>query len=524
MKKNFMNILNFKKFKLVLLLEGLIVGVLAGTIVVAYRILLSNGAIILHNILNYCKKSILTVSLWFIFLIIIAYIVSKLVNKEPLISGSGIPQLEGELAGKIDAKWWRVLIYKFVGGFLTNFCGLALGREGPSIQLGAMTAKGIGKILKRNKTEERYLLTCGASAGLSAAFHAPLAGVMFALEEVHKHFSATLLVSVMTSSIAADYVMVNILGMDPVFSFKLSGALPSKYYWMVIILGIILGFAGAFYNKALLYVQSLYNRQKNLTTFHKLLIPFILAGILGFIAPQLLGSGDSLVDLLIDGKFAITTIILLLIGKFIFAIVCFGSGAPGGIFFPLLVIGCLIGGIFGYSAVNYLNLDPNYINNFILLAMAGFFTAIVKAPVTGIILIFEMTGSLSHLLTITTVTIIAYVVSDLLKSKPIYESLLENILKKRNFPVYQGVGEKLLLDFMINVDSCLDNRQIKDINWPKNCLIVSLHRNGKEFIPRGDTYLKASDIIIVMCDKVYESDVYDTISLLTAKNNNGVNK
>ena len=156
--------------------------------------------------------------------------------------------------------------------------------------------------------------------------------------------------------------------------------------------------------------------------------------------------------------------------------------------------------------------------------MAGFFTAIVKAPVTGIILIFEMTGSLSHLLTITTVTIIAYVVSDLLKSKPIYESLLENILKKRNFPVYQGVGEKLLLDFMINVDSCLDNRQIKDINWPKNCLIVSLHRNGKEFIPRGDTYLKASDIIIVMCDKVYESDVYDTISLLTAKNNNGVNK
>ena len=518
MKKNLINILNFKQFKIVLLLEGLLVGIISGLVIVGYRICLSNGASLLQEVLSFCKQSFLTVILWFIVLIIIAFIVSKLVDNEPLISGSGIPQLEGEIAGKIDAKWWRVLINKFIGGFLTNFCGLALGREGPSIQLGAMSAKGIGKILKRGKTEERYLLTCGASAGLAAAFHAPLAGVIFALEEVHKHFSAPLLISVMTSSIAADYVMSSILGMDPVFSFKLVGALPSKYYWMIIILGIILGLAGAFYNKALLYVQSIYNKNDQLITFHKLLIPFILAGILGFLAPQLLGSGDTLVDLLIEGKLTALMIVALLVGKFAFAIICFGSGAPGGIFFPLLVIGCLIGGLFGIFAVNFLNLDPNYINNFILLAMAGYFTAIVRAPVTGIILIFEMTGSLSHLLPITTVSIIAYIVADLLKSKPIYESLLENLLKKRNFSVYKGVGEKVLLDFMINVDSYLDNHQIKDINWPKNCLIVSLHRDGKEFIPKGDTYLKASDIIIVMCDKTDESYIYDAVSSLATEN------
>ena len=103
--------------------------------------------------------------------------------------------------------------------------------------------------------------------------------------------------------------------------------------------------------------------------------------------------------------------------------------------------------------MKYLNLDAVYINNFILLAMAGYFTAIVRAPVTGIILIFEMTGSLNHLLSITTVTIVSYIVADLMKSKPIYESLLENLLKKRNFPIPKGVGEKVLLDFMINPDS-----------------------------------------------------------------------
>lgn len=517
MQKNILDILNIKQFKIILLLEGLLVGILGGLVIVSYRICLSNGAKWLQQILSYCKQSAFTIILWFIILIVITYFISKLVSNEPLISGSGIPQLEGELAGKIDAKWWRVLINKFIGGFLTNFCGLALGREGPSIQLGAMVGKGIGRILKRNKTEERYLLTCGASAGLAAAFHAPLAGVMFSLEEVHKHFSAPLLISVMASSVASDYVMSNILGMAPVFSFEIVGALPPKYYWLVLILGIILGFAGVFYNKALLFVQKLYNQNKQLSNFQKLLIPFIISGILGFLIPQLLGSGDSLVESLIEGKLTVLMIIGLLASKFIFAITCFGSGAPGGIFFPLLVIGCLIGGLFGHGAVNFFNLDPLYINNFILLAMAGYFTAIVRAPVTGIILIFEMTGSLNHLLSIAIVTIVAYVVADLMKSKPIYESLLENLLKKRNLPTPKGVKEKVLLDFMINVGSALDNHLIKEINWPKHCLIVALRRDGQEFIPHGNTYLKASDNIIIMCDKNDESYVYDTISTLVEK-------
>lgn len=280
MKNRLTKILDSKRFKLVLLLEGLIVGIASGFIIVGYRVCLSQGALWLNKILTFCKESIFTIALWFVILIILAKIVSKLVTFEPLISGSGIPQLEGELSGKIDANWWRVLICKFAGGFLSNIAGLALGREGPSIQLGAMTGKGIGHILKRNKTEERYLLTCGASAGLAAAFHAPLAGVMFALEEVHKHFSAPLLVSVMTSSIAADYVMSQLLGMDPVFNFNVVSTIPTNYYWMLLILGAVLGLLGAFYNKSLLYIQNLYNHF-NLTPFKKLLIPFILAGVLG---------------------------------------------------------------------------------------------------------------------------------------------------------------------------------------------------------------------------------------------------
>ena len=133
---------------------------------------------------------------------------------------------------------------------------------------------------------------------------------------------------------------------------------------------------------------------------------------------------------------------------------------------------------------------------------------------TGIILIFEMTGSLNHLLSIALVTIVAYIVADLLKAEPIYESLLTNLLKKRNYPIPQGVGEKVLLDFMIVPNCKLENCLLKEVDWPSQCLIVSLQRDGKEFIPRGDTYLKSGDSIIVMCDKAQESLIYDQVSEL----------
>ena len=144
--------------------------------------------------------------------------------------------------------------------------------------------------------------------------------------------------------------------------------------------------------------------------------------------PELLGSGHELIDLMTDHKLLLGGAIFLLAAKFVFSAVCFGSGAPGGIFFPLLVLGALTGGIFGMIGVNYFGMDPDYINNFVLLAMTGYFTAIVRAPLTGIILIFEMTGSVSQMLSLSIISIVAYIVATLLKSDPIYESLLERLL------------------------------------------------------------------------------------------------
>lgn len=418
-----------ERFKTILTAEGFLVGAVAGLVVLFYRVILEYAGKGMNKVLEYARQEPLAAVLWFVALFIIACIVGKLVKYEPMISGSGIPQVEGEMMGKLNQVWQRVLPAKFLGGFLSLFAGLSLGREGPSIQIGAMTGKAVSQTLDRGKTEEKYLITCGASAGLAAAFHAPLAGVMFSLEEIHKNFSVSVLISVMTASITADYISSQFMGFQPVFQFDVGTEMPPQYYWHIVILGVILGVMGAFYNKMTIWVQSLYLKSKKLNETTRLFIPFFLAGVLGLVMPQILGSGHPLIDMAAEGNLMLTSLLILFVAKFLFSLICFGSGAPGGIFFPLLILGALIGAVFAMAGVEFFGLAPVYVNNFVLLGMTGFFTAIVRAPLTGIILLFEMSGSISQMLSLSIVSVTAYIVATLMRSEPIYDSLLKRILK-----------------------------------------------------------------------------------------------
>ena len=279
-----------QRLPVILIGEGLLVGAAAGIVVMLYRIALTYAGQWMNAALDWMRGDMLRTALWFAALLVMALIVSRLVKWEPMISGSGIPQVEGEILGKLTQKWKKVLPAKFCGGFLCLLGGLSLGREGPSIQLGAMSGQGISRLLDRGKTEERHLMTCGASAGLAAAFHAPLAGMMFALEEIHKGFSVSILVSVMTSSVTADYICSHIMGLDPVFQFRLEHVLPQNYYWMLLVLGAILGVLGALYNKVMLLAQDLYRKPKFLNETGRLIIAFMAAGVMGILMPSVLGS------------------------------------------------------------------------------------------------------------------------------------------------------------------------------------------------------------------------------------------
>ena len=418
-----------RRIPVMLITEGLCVGLIGGFIVLLYRVALTFAGNWLIKILSYVKGNPFRCAVWFLILMALAWIVGRLVKWEPMISGSGIPQVEGEVSGRLSQNWKRVLPAKFAGGFLCMLGGLSLGREGPSIQLGAMAGQGISRALGRGKREEKFLMTCGASAGLSAAFHAPLAGMMFAVEEIHKTFSIPILLPVMTASVTADYIASHILGLDPVFHFQITEYLPQNYYWLLILLGILVGVSGVFYNWGMLKAQELYRKIPFLKETGRLLIAFLTAGVLGLVMPSVLGSGSGLIVSLTKGEMVLGMVVLTLVVKFLFSAVSFGSGAPGGIFFPLLILGALLGAVFAMTGAEFFGLDPVYINNFVLLGMTGFFTAIVRAPLTGIILLFEMSGSISQMLSLSIVSVTAYIVATLMRSEPIYDSLLKRILK-----------------------------------------------------------------------------------------------
>lgn len=418
-----------RRIPVMLITEGLCVGLIGGFIVLLYRVALTFAGNWPIKILSYIKGNPFRCAVWFLILMALAWIVGRLVKWEPMISGSGIPQVEGEVSGRLSQNWKRVLPAKFAGGFLCMLGGLSLGREGPSIQLGAMAGQGISRALGRGKREEKFLMTCGASAGLSAAFHAPLAGMMFAVEEIHKTFSIPILLPVMTASVTADYIASHILGLDPVFHFQITEYLPQNYYWLLILLGILVGVSGVFYNWGMLKAQELYRKIPFLKETGRLLIAFLTAGVLGLVMPSVLGSGSGLIVSLTKGEMVLGMVVLTLVVKFLFSAVSFGSGAPGGIFFPLLILGALLGAVFAMTGAEFFGLDPVYINNFVLLGMTGFFTAIVRAPLTGIILLFEMSGSISQMLSLSIVSVTAYIVATLMRSEPIYDSLLKRILK-----------------------------------------------------------------------------------------------
>ncbi|MCJ7688590.1 MAG: ClC family H(+)/Cl(-) exchange transporter [Clostridiaceae bacterium] len=508
---------HWHSFRLKLILEGIGVGIITGLLIVLYRYALAKASILLTEVYKIISIKPILLLPWIAAIIIIGYIVGLMVKNQPMISGSGIPQVEGVLLRKIDMTWWRVISGKFIGGVLSIGSGLSLGREGPSVQLGAAVGQGFSKVFKRVKIEEKYLITSGASAGLAAAFNAPLAAVMFALEEVHKNFSPLVLLSALSASLSAVFVASSFFGLKPVFTFENLPILPLKYYFYIILLGVIIGVLGVIFNKFLLKTQDLYSGQKWLPKEMRIVIPLLISVVLGIVLPQALGGGHHLITSLVSTNFPLTILVILLLVKFLFTMASYGSGAPGGIFLPLLAIGALIGNLYGVALVNILNFDSMYINNFIILAMAGYFTAVVRAPITGTILITEMTGSFTHLLSLAIVSIVAYIVADILASKPIYESLLERFLHNAGEIVSFGNKKhKHLLEYSICMDCELDGKQVKDIKWPHNCLLVAVRRGEHEILPQGDTTIFPGDYLIVLTDEDKVSDINDSLIKKTA--------
>ena len=283
MKNDLLNLLtNWQKLKsrkhnLLLIFYSLLTGALSGAVVILYRLGLDKIGILREKLFD-------NLSIWnffvgiFIF-VFTGFVLQFLVTKFPLISGSGIPQVKALLMQKIRFRWLPELILKFFGGLLSIGVGLSLGREGPSIHLGALVGEGINEVTGRSEMEKKYFITCGASAGLAAAFNAPLAGVVFALEELHKFFSPLLLICTLIASITADFLTRIFLGYHPVFNFEVTAPTefnPLAEIFLVLIFGIVMSFMGKLFSDNLVRFQKIY-KKINLNPYLKVAVLMLIA-------------------------------------------------------------------------------------------------------------------------------------------------------------------------------------------------------------------------------------------------------
>ena len=494
---------HWNSFQFKLFWEGIVVGIFSGLVVSLFRFLLSKAED--FRIALYAQLTQLPVAYtagWFAVLLAIGGILYWLTRHEPMAGGSGIPQVKGVSLGLMRMNWFRVLWVKLTAGVIGLGAGLSLGREGPSIQLGAVTAQGVSRFLGRTRMEERYLITSGASAGLAAAFNAPLAGVMFSLEELHRNFSAVVLLPAMTAAMTSTFVSQLLFGRALTFNFRSIPRIPLDIHILyAILVAVIAGLCGVIFNYGLLNIHRFYSLPVFKNLYMKITFALLCAGILGFILPQVLGGGNRLVDELATKSFPLQLLFALLIGKFIFTLVSYGTGVPGGFFLPMLVLGALTGSICAWFLTASQLMLPSHGANIIIIAMAAFFSASVRAPITGTVLICEMTGSFYHLMILGMASAIAYIVAQLCGSQPIYEALLLRSLNSHSTPEPNTVKrERNIIEVPVSSGSQIENKKVQDIPWPEHTLLVDVKRGSEQLIPDANTVIRAGDFLYVLAE------------------------
>ncbi len=341
----------------------------------------------------------------------------------PHASGSGIPQVEAELEGTLPPPTLMLIPVKFVGGVLAIGSGLLLGREGPSIQMGACIGGWLGRRLELDAGAVRMLLSSGAAAGLSTAFDAPIAGAVFILEELVRRFDLRTTASTLTTSVTA--VAVSHALHRPALAFHIAGSPGAELPLIAMALGVglVCGGVGWGYNRLLDGWLNLAGSLRRIPTWA--LAGSIGMGVaaLGCVLPEAVGGGESLAGRLLMSPASLGTLLGIGSLRFLLGGLSYSARTPGGLFAPILALGALTGGFVGVVSLHLIpgiQVQPQELS---FLGMAALFAAIVRSPATGIILVSEMAGTTGYMLPLMAACIGAECVAVGLGSEPVYDSL-----------------------------------------------------------------------------------------------------
>jgi chloride channel protein, CIC family len=348
----------------------------------------------------------------------------------PTAEGSGVQRVEAVFSGEAEPASPVVVPVKFIGGLLAMGSGLALGREGPTVQMGASFGVWVSRHLVPDEEDRRVVEAASAGAGLAVAFNAPIGGSIFVFEELTSNFTPWLLVSTLAASTVAIWFMRTLLGNTSSFTVQQVSATATWSKWPFLALGALLGLTGAFYNAVILGALQLSDRLSHLSSLHRAAIIGGVVGLFAWFAPGMVGGGDNLTQAVLSNQFTISVLTTIFVVRFLLGCWSYAAGAPGGLFAPMILLGACSGALFA-AVVNHVlpgaALSPVACA---IVGMGALFTACVRAPLTGIVLAIEMTGRGDLTLGLLGASLMAMLVTMLLQSEPIYESLKHRMLSQ----------------------------------------------------------------------------------------------
>ncbi len=496
-----------------------ITGIFTGVLIFLFKLAVSRVVPFSSQIYAFVRENPAFLPLLLAGAAVLGGISALILHYAPDCKGGGIPTAITLLRGLLSFSWIKSIVLLFPSALITYLCGVPLGTEGPAVQMGTAVGRGTVRIfVKRHLAWERYIMTGGASAGFAAATGAPLTGIFFAFEEAHRRFSPMLFMTAAVSAVTSTATMqllCPLAGINPhLFHFRIDAVMPLKFLWAAIIVGLLCGFIGALFTRIYSKIHSLIeNKLTGMPLAAKTVTVFVATALIGFFAAECIGTGDALIESLIEGHGPWKLLAVYFCIRAIMLIVANNVGITGGIFVPNLAFGAIIGGLCGKIMTLSGILPEEYYIITVVIGISSFLAASSRTPIMAIAFAIEAMSGLDNIIPISMGVSIAYMTIETMGIHDFTDIVIEGKLKKAR----KGKTDKVIdCQFTVKEGAFAEGKEIRDILWPPTCTVLSVHKSPSTH-HHSHTGISSGDVLDLHYHTFDEDETYKNLEAILGK-------
>ena len=484
---------------------GIMCGSLTGFVIFFFKFAAGKLEHLSRELYELAQTRPLYIVILFAVLILFALLTAFMHKKIPEMKGGGIPRTEGILRGILPFRRRRTFFGTIIGSLISFVSGLPLGSEGPAVLIGTAIGGMCSDVTDKRTAWSRYVMSGGAGAGFAVATGAPLSAILFVLEEIHKRFTPMLVMTVSTTVLSATYInnlLCEQFGISPHLLSPVLFAgfrLDSTVYLLG--LAVIVAVAVAIFDASLGYFGKFMNKlNKIVPAYVKLLVIFILTGVLGLVFSNGAYNGHDIIEHVLSYNESMGMLLLILAVRMIMMVLITDSGATGGIFIPTLAIGSLVGAVSGRLLVSA-GMPEELFPTVVILGMCAFMGGTLRAPFTASVIFFEITCKFTDFFYVVLVVFLVNFITAMFDQTPFYDRVLEKLEHEE----HKGKSAKIVsLKMKVSENAFVIGKTTRDIMWPSSSVVVSIIRadnadedtdnNGEKKLYEGDTVILRTKI------------------------------